>query len=125
VPVQAFYAGAQRIGAAQASLVSTVEPLWTIAAAAVIYGERLQPIQLVGGTLILVGVVVSQTGHAQLRRRRQRPGMATTEGLAGGHVPAGVTTVDGGTLATGPGDADLETVEEPALPQPVIRLGEE
>ncbi len=62
VPVQAFYAGAQRIGAAQASLVSTVEPLWTIAAAAAIYGERLQPVQLVGGALILVGVVLSQTG---------------------------------------------------------------
>jgi drug/metabolite transporter (DMT)-like permease len=27
VSAQAFYAGAQRIGAAQASLVSTVEPL--------------------------------------------------------------------------------------------------
>ncbi len=65
IPVQAFYAGAQRIGAAQASLVSTVEPLWTIAAAAVIYGERLQPVQLVGGTLILAGVVLSQTGRAR------------------------------------------------------------
>ena len=39
IPVQAFYAGAQRIGAAQASLVSTIEPLWTIAAAGVIYGR--------------------------------------------------------------------------------------
>jgi drug/metabolite transporter (DMT)-like permease len=62
VPVQSFYAGAQRVGAAQASLISTVEPLWTIAAAAVILGERLAPIQLVGGGLILVGVVLSQTG---------------------------------------------------------------
>ena len=49
IPVQAFYAGAQRIGAAQASLVSTVEPLWTIVAAGILYGERLQPVQLVGG----------------------------------------------------------------------------
>jgi len=63
VPVQAFYAGAQRVGAAQASLISTVEPLWTIAAAAVILGERLAPIQLVGGVLILAGVVLSQTGR--------------------------------------------------------------
>ena len=62
VPVQAFYAGAQRVGAAQASLISTVEPLWTIAAAALIYGERLQPVQWVGGALILAGVVLSQTG---------------------------------------------------------------
>ena len=63
VPVQAFYAGAQRIGAAQASLVSTVEPLWTIAAAGVIYGERLEPVQLLGGALILGGVLLSQTGR--------------------------------------------------------------
>ncbi len=63
IPVQAFYAGAQRIGAAQASLVSTIEPLWTIIAAGVIYGERLEPIQLVGGALIMSGVLLSQTGR--------------------------------------------------------------
>ena len=62
VAVQAFYAGAQRVGAAQASLLSTVEPLWTIAAAGILLGERLAPVQLVGGALILVGVVLSQTG---------------------------------------------------------------
>src|SRR5574337_159685 len=28
--MQAFYAGTKRIGAAQAALVSTVEPVWTI-----------------------------------------------------------------------------------------------
>ena len=61
VSTQAFYAGAQRVGAAQASLLSTVEPLWTIGAAAVLYGERLTPIQLGGGLLILVAVVLSQT----------------------------------------------------------------
>jgi drug/metabolite transporter (DMT)-like permease len=61
VPVQSFYAGAQRVGAAQASLLSTVEPLWTIAAAAILFGERLQPVQLAGGTLILAGVILSQT----------------------------------------------------------------
>jgi len=68
VPVQAFYAGAQRVGAAQASLISTVEPLWTIAASALLYGERLQPVQLLGGVLILAGVVMSQTGGSRERR---------------------------------------------------------
>jgi len=59
--VQGFYAGAQRVGAAQASLISTVEPLWTIVAASLLLGERLAPIQWVGGALILVGVLLSQT----------------------------------------------------------------
>ncbi len=62
VAVQAFYAGAQRVGAAQASLISTVEPLWTIIAAALLFGERLQPVQMIGGALILAGVLLSQTG---------------------------------------------------------------
>jgi drug/metabolite transporter (DMT)-like permease len=60
--VQFFYAGAQRVGAAQASLLSTVEPLWTIAAAGILLGERLERVQLLGGALILAGVVLSQTG---------------------------------------------------------------
>jgi drug/metabolite transporter (DMT)-like permease len=59
--VQAFYAGTRRVGAAQASLVSTVEPIWTITLAGLLFSERLEPIQLVGGALILAGVVLSQT----------------------------------------------------------------
>jgi drug/metabolite transporter (DMT)-like permease len=62
--VQAFYAGAQRVGAAQASLISTVEPLWTIVAASLLLGEHLTPIQLLGGACILGGVLLSQTRGA-------------------------------------------------------------
>jgi drug/metabolite transporter (DMT)-like permease len=92
VPMQAFYAGAQRVGAAQASLISTVEPLWTIVAAALLFGERLQPVQLAGGALILMGVLLSQT------RGNPRPGAE-------------------GEVAFDP--------DEPPLPQPMVRLGEE
>lgn len=60
VAIQAFYAGAQRVGAAQAALVSTIEPVWTISLAALLFGQTLQPVQLVGGALIIVGVVVAQ-----------------------------------------------------------------
>lgn len=100
VPVQAFYAGTQRIGASQASLISTIEPLWTIATASLIYGERLTPVQLAGGALILGGVLLAQTG---VRRRRARTG-------AGGGIPAAVAAV--------PDD-------EPALPQPLVRMADE
>jgi drug/metabolite transporter (DMT)-like permease len=61
VAIQAFYAGAHRIGAARASLVSTVEPIWTIVLAGILFGERLTQLQLVGGALILGGVVIAQT----------------------------------------------------------------
>ncbi len=61
VAISAFYAGAARIGAAQAALVSTVEPIWTITLAALLFGERLSTAQLVGGLLVIVGVIVAQT----------------------------------------------------------------
>ncbi len=62
VALQAFYAGVARVGAAQASLISTVEPAYTIALAAILLGEMLTPIQLVGGALVIIGVVMAQTG---------------------------------------------------------------
>ena len=67
--IQGFYAGAQRIGAAQAALLSTIEPVWTIALAAVLLHESLGPLQLIGGGLILIGVVVAQTGPGSLAAR--------------------------------------------------------
>jgi drug/metabolite transporter (DMT)-like permease len=102
VPVQAFYAGTQRIGASQASLISTVEPLWTIATASLIYGERLTPVQLAGGVLILGGVLLAQTGG---RRRRVRTG----------------AEAHGGS----PTDRAGAPEDEPALPQPLVRMADE
>lgn len=69
VAIQAFYAGAQRIGAAQAALISTVEPIWTITLAAILFGVALTPVQLAGGALILGGVLIAQTGPAAGRAR--------------------------------------------------------
>ena len=63
VAIQTFSAGSRRIGAAQASLISTVEPVWTITLAAILLGERLGPIQLVGGVLVIGGVIVAQLSH--------------------------------------------------------------
>ena len=59
--ISAFYASTARIGAAQAALVSTVEPVWTITLATFLFGERLSTVQLFGGLLVIVGVIVAQT----------------------------------------------------------------
>jgi drug/metabolite transporter (DMT)-like permease len=59
--IQAFYAGARRIGAAQAALLSTVEPLTIVVLAGIVLGQRLEPIQLVGAAFIMISVVVAQT----------------------------------------------------------------
>jgi drug/metabolite transporter (DMT)-like permease len=59
--IQTLYAGARRIGAAQAALVSTTEPLFIIVLAFLFLDQTLAPIQLVGAAFILVGVIVAQT----------------------------------------------------------------
>lgn len=68
VAIQTFYAGTKRIGAAQASLISTFEPIWTISLAALLFGETLGPLQLVGGALVISGVLLAQTSPSTLRR---------------------------------------------------------
>ena len=72
IAVQTFYAGAHRIGAARASLISTVEPIWTISLAGLLLAESLTPVQLLGGAVIIGGVVLSQTGgqHAATPKLR-------------------------------------------------------
>lgn len=60
--IQTFYGGARRIGAAQAALVSTVEPVFIVVLAAVFLDQQLAPLQLLGAALILLGVVLAQTG---------------------------------------------------------------
>ena len=61
--IQTFYAGSRLIGAAQAALVSTVEPLIIVTVAWLTLHESLAPIQLVGAGLIIVGVLVAQTAE--------------------------------------------------------------
>jgi drug/metabolite transporter (DMT)-like permease len=64
--IQAFYAGARRLGAAQAALLSTVEPATIVALAWLVLGQRLEPVQLLGAALIMVSVVVAQTAPRPL-----------------------------------------------------------
>jgi drug/metabolite transporter (DMT)-like permease len=58
--VTAFLLGLARVGPSTASIVSTVEPVVTVALAAVVFAERLGPIQLAGGALVLAAVIVLQ-----------------------------------------------------------------
>jgi drug/metabolite transporter (DMT)-like permease len=66
--IQTFYAGSRRLGAAQAALVSTVEPVIIVTLAWLVLGEVLSPLQLVGAGLVIIGVLVAQMA--------ERPGNA-------------------------------------------------
>lgn len=68
VAMQTFYAGARRIGAARAALVSTIEPIYTIVLATILFGESLSPLQLLGGACVIGAVVLAETGERQLGR---------------------------------------------------------
>lgn len=52
-----FFAGLQRLGAARASMLSTLEPVVTVVLAALLLGEHIGPTQTIGGVLILAGVL--------------------------------------------------------------------
>lgn len=52
-----FFAGLQKLGAAQASMLSTLEPVVTVVLAAVLLDEHIGWAQAVGGGLILAGVL--------------------------------------------------------------------
>ena len=58
VAITTFFAGMARLGAADASTLSTIEPVVTVLLAALVLDERLSPVQLAGGVLILGAVVL-------------------------------------------------------------------
>ncbi len=58
VPVVTFLAGLERIGPTNASMLSTLEPVVTVLLAAWLFDEKLMPIVMVGGGLILVAVIL-------------------------------------------------------------------
>jgi drug/metabolite transporter (DMT)-like permease len=60
IAISLFMASLPRIGAARASLLSTIEPVVTVLLAAALLGDRLAPVQLLGGALVLLAVVMVQ-----------------------------------------------------------------
>ncbi len=54
--------GIQKVGAARASIVGTVEPILTLIFTRVFLGEEMLPVQLIGGILIVASVVLLQLG---------------------------------------------------------------
>ena len=58
LPIPLLLAGMARIGAARASVMSTLEPLGAAAFGALLLGEWLKPLQWTGGALILAAVIL-------------------------------------------------------------------
>jgi drug/metabolite transporter (DMT)-like permease len=60
VAVSAFFAGLRRVGPSEAAILSTFEPVVTVALAFAALGERMTAAQLAGGALVLSAVVLLQ-----------------------------------------------------------------
>jgi drug/metabolite transporter (DMT)-like permease len=66
LPIFSFYAGVQRLGPPQTAILSTLEPVLVVLLSFVLLGETMQPVQLLGGVLIITGALLLQMGR--LRR---------------------------------------------------------
>lgn len=69
-----FFAGLKRIGPTTTSTLSTFEPVVAIVLAAIVLGETISPIQILGGILILAAVVLLATSdkwRGRLKRRKK------------------------------------------------------
>ena len=63
VAVTTFFAELALLGPSDTAVVSTVEPVVSVAVAGLVLGERLTPLQLTGGAVVLVAVaVLARTG---------------------------------------------------------------
>jgi drug/metabolite transporter (DMT)-like permease len=70
VAMAAFLGGVARLGPGRASILSALEPPLALAGACIVFGDRLGPLQLLGGALVVGAVVVLQL------RLRRRPALA-------------------------------------------------
>lgn len=73
IPVVTFLAGLERIGPTNASMLSTLEPVVTVLLAALIFGERLQPVVMLGGGLILIAVILLTRGELEKKSIIEQP----------------------------------------------------
>jgi drug/metabolite transporter (DMT)-like permease len=58
IGIVTFFAGLERIGPTRASTLSTFEPVVSVTLAILVLGETISPLQVLGGILILVAVIV-------------------------------------------------------------------
>ena len=79
-----FFEGLERVGPVRASVYSTVEPVFTLALAAVLLGEPVTLVRAAGGVLILAAVLLL----AREELRSSRAGAAASPSAPGLRSPA-------------------------------------
>jgi len=83
-----FFAGMARVGPSVASILSILEPVVTVIAAAAVFGELLTPTQWIGGALVLSAVVIVQWPTPGRRARQAGRQTAAVDSSASARVAA-------------------------------------
>jgi drug/metabolite transporter (DMT)-like permease len=58
-----WYTGVQRIGGARTAIYSNLTPVIAAVSAALFLGDRLQPLQLVGALVVIIGIWLTRRGR--------------------------------------------------------------
>ena len=66
--VTLFFAGLKRVGPSAAAILSCLEPLVAVLLAFAVFAERLAPVQILGGALVLSAVLVLRAPTTTRRR---------------------------------------------------------
>lgn len=67
LPVTLFLAGMARVGPTAASLLSTLEPVFTVVLGLALLGENLSPVQALGGGFVVAAAILVTTRPAGVR----------------------------------------------------------
>ena len=65
LPIVTLFSGMQKIGTTRTAIVSTVEPVMTVALGILFLGEKLAGGQIWGGLLVVSSVILSNLGRAE------------------------------------------------------------
>ncbi len=79
IPHLLFYEGVARLEASRVGLVSTVEPVVTVALGALLLGESVTLFVIAGGVLVLGGVLLVQSERSEPGMVPEAPALSDTE----------------------------------------------
>lgn len=69
--ILALFSGMQWIEASRAAIISTFEPVFTVVCAAILFSEVIKPLQIMGGIIVLLAIVILQVNQT---KKTEQPG---------------------------------------------------
>jgi drug/metabolite transporter (DMT)-like permease len=84
LPMALFLSGLKKLKSSEASMLSMAEPITSIVVAAIVLGERLAPLQLLGGGAVLAAMVLVARGEKTPAASPQESAAVCKRASAGG-----------------------------------------